>query len=66
MFGATSDVDTARAQFDDEKHIDGFQAERFDGEKVTSQHLMLRTYTTCFSVAGGEQAEHDDVSRADE
>lgn len=32
---------TAHTQFNENEHVNGFQPQCFDGEKVTCQHLML-------------------------
>ena len=40
MLGTPREVDTAHAQFDEEEHVDRFQSQGFDGEKVTGQHLV--------------------------
>ncbi len=41
MFGTARDVDTACAQFNEEKYVDRFQPQGFDRKKVTGQHLVL-------------------------
>jgi hypothetical protein len=38
--GAARKVDTTRAEFDEEEHIERFQPNRFDSEKVAGQHLL--------------------------
>ena len=41
MLSTPGEVDTARAQFDEEEHVDCFQPQRFNREKITGQHLAL-------------------------
>ncbi len=40
MGGAAREMHTTRAEFDEEEHIERFQANRFDSEKVARQHLL--------------------------
>ncbi len=41
MGGDTSEMNLARAQFDEEEHVDGLQPDGFHGKKVTGQDLLL-------------------------
>ena len=41
MGGDTSEMNLARAQFDEEEHVDGLQPDGFHGKKVTGQDLFL-------------------------
>lgn len=41
MLGTAREVNTVRAQFDEEENIDRFQPQSFDREKVTSPHLVV-------------------------
>lgn len=41
MRSAASEVDAPCVEFNEEQDVEGFEAERFDGEEITGQELIF-------------------------